>query len=232
MRIGIQSTLLFAFGSVFLLAGMAFSQSGSLKEPAGNSVQGFTESLQRGAKIYHRDTIFKILVARTERVPPHDLTDRHNNERSIKIELPALRNDSKEKHRLLGISFMLAVGDKGKETKNSVLEDYVVPAVLESASFITRNPLVALALGLIEIIFDPPNGKSVKYAFRVFHPDSWREPLTINEGNVVFVSERIEKEIDGVLYLALENDGILTGINVEVEVVAVIERSFKKRPVR
>lgn len=180
------------------------------------------------------DTSIVEVLSRTERV--HSTTNLSNaNSNQFHFTLPAntyhptpvLPMVSEE---TVVWAYSISVGDNGKKWYESANKTAVVgkaaSTIATLAGYSTGvGALATLAVQGYSVFASPPSGDNIK--FSIFSASN----NLISSGNSVAAAGRVSNSNQGVHYFRLENDNLMNGINVMINVVAVrVKKTWRNEP--
>jgi hypothetical protein len=167
--------------------------------------------------LYRKSQQMTTLLSRTERVASHTSLQ-HDNETSVKVELPVLQQNKQLEERFLGGAYWIGVGQEGLENYNKELKKFLASA---ASKVMSRNLLAGLAIGAYAVAVNPPQGDNIIY--KLWSQSSKGKKLEA-EGNVTAAFGRFVIHNAQHLSLDLKNDNILNGLNVHLKLVVVTEQ--------
>ncbi len=213
----------------------------------------FTRSLNDKNEIIRFDTITTTTITRVpvkwekkdekiidkyQRV--HSLTKIGNENRtSLIIPIPDNRNTDLENRELIGWAYWIGVGDEAKEAWEFNVRS--IKNLVSKFSMASLSPLGALALEVIGELVMPKLGEDVSYAIvdsngkdKFLKGGNIKDIINVDHGKGTagyrYFNDNKYKGKD--LYLLLENDNLIQGIDVHVVVVAIYEVIYYKKEVK
>ncbi len=167
--------------------------------------------------LYKTSQHLTTLLSRTERVASKtNLQQDHTT--TISVKLPQLEQSERVEERLLGWAYWIGVGQEGLENYNQELKKFLASSAAKIAG---QNLLAGLALGAYAVAVNPPQGDNIIY--RWYSQRGNRRQLE-TEGNVTAAFGRFSAAKYSQLFLELDNDNILNGLNIHLKVVTATER--------
>lgn len=173
------------------------------------------------------DTSVVVITERVERV--HSTTNPNGNQGLIPFSLP--KNESLpnlfnpfETKEVISWAYSISTGETGKawqkDANKKALVKKTTSTVMKAAG--VAGPQVALAVLAIEgysTFSNPPSGENIQYS--IITSDNGQN-YSIARGNSVASSGRITDYKQGNFALQLKNDNIMEGINVDINIIAII----------
>lgn len=169
------------------------------------------------------DTIVHI-ESRLERV--HSQTNLSSaNYTNVTMRLPQIQNEGLKERKIESWSYRIEAG--GKKSIGDNMRDFSLSLVGTNTK---EGALAGIALGTVSSLSAPPKGDNVKYSIDFFdyQKKAW---YNLGTGNSVLAYAPVKNLRSGEVKFFLENDNIVNGINVVIEMcVIIIEESYREEP--
>lgn len=163
------------------------------------------------------DTIFENILDRTSRIHSQTSINFESNRQIVDFYLPA---------DCIGWTYWISVGNEGKAAYSEAKKG-VMKSLAGAANLIPEyGPLISLALnGVIALNTSLP-GDNINYWFVASKPETEKfkqksDFISFKQGNVVKDYGKMNAPTTGVVYIALLNDNLVEGIDVDLKVLAI-----------
>ena len=169
-------------------------------------------------RVLHRiDTGFVEVVNQQERV--HSRTNLSNsNINTLRFNLPPNVEKKLYEQEVLAWAYWIVVGQEGMENYDQELKKFLRMA---ASKIITKNLLAGIALGVYSVVYNPPKGENIHYTLTNSHNG---KKSTVSNGNITSTFGRETNYLQGHIDLKLTNDNIMNGLNVNLQLLAVVEK--------
>tara|TARA_R110002033_G_scaffold167528_1_gene206733 strand:- start:11682 stop:12815 length:1134 start_codon:yes stop_codon:yes gene_type:complete len=166
-----------------------------------------------------------MLFEKSQRV--HSFYNENISRTYLKVDLPLLNTSALREENLIAWSYWIGVGQEGQQAYQNNIKS-ISNVASEVANMVYQNPLAGIAVGAISELMIPQTGEDVKYYFirdyqnvQLFYKNQQFMQFDMGKGKAAY--GRNDKLKEGVFYIGLSNDNKLTGIDVDVKVLAVKE---------
>jgi ribosomal protein S17E len=167
------------------------------------------------------DTSFS-MQSRLERV--HSKTNlSHSNTTSFDVQLPQNKSEYLKTTEVISWSYKIQTGDRRSIRDN--VQNFSIGLINTKSK---AGLMAGLALGTVSSLATPPKGDNVNYGLSLYYRNQW---VSLGEGNSIMVANRVYNHTQGMIRFYLGNDNLINGINVSVEILAVIvEKTYRAEP--
>lgn len=169
-------------------------------------------------RVLHKiDTGYLEVVNQQERV--HSRTNLSNsNINTLRFNLPPTIEKKLFEQEVLAWAYWIGVGQEGMENYDKELKKFLRMA---ASKIITKNLLAGIALGVYSVVYNPPKGENIHYTLTTSHNG---KKSTVSNGNIISTFGRETKQLEGQVDLKLTNDNIMNGLNVNMQLLAVVQK--------
>lgn len=166
-----------------------------------------------------------MLFEKSQRV--HSYYNENVSRTYLKVDLPLLTTSALREENLIAWSYWIGVGQEGQQAYQNNIKA-IANLASDAVNVVYQNPLAGIAVGSISELMIPQTGEDVKYYFildyqnvQLFYKNQQFMQFDMGKGKAAY--GRNDKLKEGVFYIGLSNDNKLTGIDVDVKVLAVKE---------
>lgn len=175
----------------------------------------------------------EMLLEKTERV--HSQSNSNGNKSSLFFTLPANENSGLESQKVVAWAFWVGVGEEANKAWKENAK--TLSNLSKGIATFYLTPLGALAVGAITDLAIPKRGEDIYYALTseanrqlFLNNQSYR---IYDEGKGVagyrkFVNEAM---CQGTYFICMSNDNVVTGLDVTVRVVAIVETTVYREEI-
>ncbi len=194
-----------------------------------------TRNVQQTRKVLDKNVIeVKSILSRNERI--NSKTNMSNtNSQTLTFQLPinSYYPNTINPYQISEVqswAYSITAGGTGQvwyqdANKKAIARGMVSTTVKLAGSSTPYGALAVLAIEGVSLFSMPPNGENIKFAISSYYNG---QSYTIASGNSVVAKDNISNIKQGTFSLRLENDNLVNGINVEVNVIAIVKTQTYK----
>lgn len=165
------------------------------------------------------------IMSKSQRV--HSATNSNSNKSYVFFQLPQNQISNYTTKKVISWAYWVGVGEEANSAWKENAK--IISGLAKGIVGVYTSPLGALAVGQVTNLLLPQIGEDVTYALtdktntELFLQGNPYRPYDHGKGVAGYKSFTNPLLCQGTYYVCLHNDNIMTGINVEIKAIAIIE---------